>query len=45
MSKENLKKFTCKVCKTVYFDLYRYFHDIKSEKCIWCAKFPKKKSR
>ena len=39
-----LKTFVCPGCKQKYCDTKLYFYDIKSEKCIWCTKYPKKKS-
>lgn len=42
MKEPELKKFICKVCKTQYFDTKLYFFGNKSEKCLWCTKYPKK---
>jgi len=39
-----MKLFTCKVCKQKYCDTKLYFYGTKSEKCMWCTKFPKKKN-
>jgi hypothetical protein len=35
--------FTCKSCKQKFPDTGSYFFGKKSEKCIWCTKFPKRK--
>ena len=37
-----MEKFKCKVCEKEYFDTNLYFYDVRSTKCLWCTKFPKK---
>lgn len=38
-----MKLFTCKVCSKKFPDMGSYFYGKKSEKCMWCTKFPKGK--
>ena len=45
MKEPEIKLFKCKVCGNKYCDMKLYYYGIKSEKCIWCTKFPKKKSK
>ena len=45
MKEPELKLFTCKVCKKKYCDTNLYFYDKKSDKCLWCTKFPVKKKK
>ena len=40
-----MKLFTCKSCNKKFPDMGSYFYGKKSEKCMWCAKFPKLKSK
>jgi hypothetical protein len=35
-----MKVFTCKACKQKFPDMGLYFYGNKSEKCMWCKKFP-----
>jgi hypothetical protein len=35
-----MKVFTCKACKQKFPDTGLYFYGNKSEKCMWCKKFP-----
>ena len=35
-----MKLFTCKACKQKFPDMGLYFYGNKSEKCMWCKKFP-----
>ena len=35
-----MKIFTCKACKLKFPDTGLYFYGNKSEKCMWCKKFP-----
>ena len=42
LRKYPMKKFKCKNCSTEYFDTKLYFYGTKSDKCMWCTKFPKK---
>lgn len=38
-----MKLFTCKACSKKFPDTGLYFYGKKSEKCMWCTKFPKSK--
>ena len=38
-----MKLFTCKSCNKKFPDTGSYFYGKKSEKCLWCTKFPKSK--
>jgi hypothetical protein len=37
--------YICVGCKQKFPDTGLYFNGVSSTKCIWCAKFPKVKSR
>ena len=37
--------FICSGCNKKYPDTGLYFYGVSSTRCIWCAKFPKVKSR
>lgn len=35
-----MKLFTCKACKQKFPDMGLYFYGNKSDRCMWCKKFP-----
>ena len=37
--------YVCKGCERKLFDTNLYFYGTKSEKCLWCSKFPKVKKK
>jgi len=37
--------YVCKGCNQKFPDTGLYFYGVSSTRCIWCAKFPKVKSR
>jgi len=40
-----MELFTCKACSKKFPDMGSYFYGKKSEKCLWCAKFPGRAKR
>jgi hypothetical protein len=42
---DDLRKFSCQSCDYTGFDIQESFSGTPSTRCIWCAKYPKPKSK